>query len=372
MVRDFYFDKILLLCFIILIIYGIVFVFSATSVPSLLNNKDPYYYLKKEIIWVTLGLIAMFISYLIPISVWKKISYPAAVISVFLLLAVLIFPAEIKGTSVKRWLDLGFFKLQPSELAKLATVLFLANYIHRKSKDLKSWDAILSSLTIPVLISGLILIEPHKGAAFFILILTFMIMFSANYDWKKLIIFPAIAVPIFSYVFFSSEYAYKRILALIDPMGYKDQFSYQVFQSILSFAKGGLTGEGIGAGTQKLRYLPEIHTDYIYALIGEETGFIGATFLVLIFVVILIKGLKMSVQLDDTFSQVLGVGLTYLIVLQGLFHFSVNTSILPPTGFTLPFVSYGGTSLIVMSISAGILLRLSKEPVRTVFHRRQY
>ncbi|ACO03633.1 MAG TPA: cell division protein FtsW [Persephonella sp.] len=370
MVRDFYFDRILLLCFIILFIYGIVFVFSATSVPSLINNKDPYLYLKKEILWVFIGFSVMVASYLTPVNFWKKISYPAVIISIVLLVMVLIFPAEIKGTSVKRWLDLGFFKFQPSELAKISTVLFLANFIHRKEKYLKSWEAIISAITVPALISALILVEPHKGAAFFILILTFLIMFSANFDWKKLVIFPVVAVPVFLYIFFSSEYAYKRILALIDPMGYKEQFSYQVFQSILAFSKGGLTGEGIGAGTQKLRYLPEIHTDYIYALIGEETGFLGASFLVIIFLVILLKGINISIKLEDRFSQVLGVGLTFLIVIQAFFHFAVNTSLLPPTGFTLPFVSYGGTSLFVMSLSAGILLRLSKEPVKTAFHRR--
>ncbi len=370
MVRDFYFDRILLLCFIILFIYGIIFVFSATSVPSLLNNKDPYLYLKKEILWVFIGISVMALSYMVPVDVWKKIAYPSVIVSIILLILVLIFPAEIKGTTVKRWLDLGFFKFQPSEFAKLSTVLFLANFIYRKEKNLKKWESIISAVSIPAFISVLILVEPHKGAAFFIIILTFMIMFSSNFDLKKLAVFPLVALPVFLYIFFSSEYAYKRLLALADPMGYKEQFSYQVFQSILAFSKGGLTGEGIGAGTQKLKYLPEIHTDYIYALIGEETGFIGASFLIVIFLIILLKGINISIKLEDKFSQALGIGITFLIVLQAFFHFAVNTSILPPTGFTLPFVSYGGTSLFVMSISAGILLRLSKEPVKTAFHRR--
>ncbi|WP_457641778.1 FtsW/RodA/SpoVE family cell cycle protein [Persephonella sp.] len=370
MVRDFYFDKLLLLCFIILFIYGIVFVFSATSVPSLINNKDPYFYLKKEIFWVLLGSIMMVIAYLIPVDFWKKISYPSVIVAILLLVIVLIFPADIKGKDVKRWIDLVFFRFQPSEFAKLSVVLFLAMFIYRKEKNLKNWQNLIVAILIPVLISFLILIEPHKGAALFILVLALSIMFSANFDWKKMLIFPFIFIPAFGYVFLTSGYAYKRILALIDPIGQKDQFSYQVFQSILAFSKGGLTGEGIGAGTQKLKYLPEIHTDYIYALIGEEMGFIGASFLVVIFFIILIKGIKISLSLEDTFSQVLGIGLTYLIVIQALFHFAVNTSLFPPTGFTLPFVSYGGSSLIIMSISAGILLRLSKEPRKTVFHRR--
>ena len=166
-----------------------------------------------------------------------------------------------------------------------------------------------------------------------------------------------------------SGYAEKRIEAMLNPIENRTGISYQVFQSILSFVKGGLTGEGIGGGTQKLKYLPEIHTDYIFALIGEETGFLGAVFVIFIFLLILYRGLKISLNLDDTFSQVLGVGITYMIVIQAFFHIAVNISLFPPTGFTLPFISYGGSSLLVMSAAAGILLRLTKEPKQTIYRR---
>ncbi len=372
MIRNFYFDRILVICFLILIILGIVFVFSATSVPSLINNKDPYYYLKREILWSFVSVLFMFLFYLIPVDFLKKISYPFVIATILLLIIVLIFPAHISGTSVKRWLDLGIARFQPSELAKLSTIFFLAYYIHRKKVNpdfLKSWGSLLAALSVPSIIIFLVLIQPHKGAAVFIAVLVFSIIFSSSFSWKKVIIFPALFLPVFTFFVISSGYAEKRIEAMINPVENRTGISYQVFQSILSFVKGGLTGEGIGGGTQKLKYLPEIHTDYIFALIGEEAGFLGTVFIIFVFLLILYRGLKISLNLEDTFSQVLGVGITYMIVIQAFFHMAVNTSLFPPTGFTLPFISYGGSSLLVMSAAAGILLRLSKEPKQSIYRR---
>ncbi|NPA16921.1 MAG: putative lipid II flippase FtsW [Aquificae bacterium] len=372
MIKSLYFDRVLIICFFVLYVLGLVFVFSATSVPSVLTDKDPFYFLRKETIWVVLGISAMFVSYLIPVDFWKKIAYPLALFTVFLLIVVLIFPAQINGSSVKRWIDLGFIRFQPSELAKLSVVMFLAYFIHRKENVrgfLESWTGLAAAVSIPAVMTVLVLIQPHKGAALFLAMLTFMILFSSKFSTKKVLLIPALVVPAFAYLIMTSDYASKRITALINPIENRSGVSYQVFQSILSFVKGGLTGEGIGGGTQKLKYLPEIHTDYIYALIGEETGFVGTVFIVFIFLLILYRGLKISLEVDDTFSQVLGTGITFMIVLQGLLHMAVNTSILPPTGFTLPFISYGGSSLLVTSIAAGILLRLSKEPKMTIYRR---
>ena len=367
MVRDFYFDRLLFLSFFILMLFGIVFVFSATSIPSLLNHKDPYYFLKKEIFWFFISLFAMFSVYLVPMDTWKKLSYPIVGLSIFLLILVLIFPADIENKNVKRWLDLGIFRFQPSEFAKIAVVFFLGYFIHRKNKILKNVEATIAAFSIPVFISILIFVEPHKGAAIFILILTVLIMLSSGFDWKKVIILPIVVSPVIVLKIVSSGYASKRLEAFLDPMAHKGASSYQVFQALLAFAKGGIFGEGIGAGTQKLKYLPEIHTDYIFALIGEETGLIGCSILIALFIFILYRGIKISVEADDTFTQSIGIGFTYLIVLQGLFHMAVNVSLFPPTGFTLPFISYGGSSFLMMSICAGILLRISKEPRRSIF-----
>ncbi len=372
MIRNFYFDKVLVICFLILIILGIVFVFSATSVPSLINNKDPYYYLKREILWSAVSIFFMFVLYLTPIDFLKKIAYPLAVLTVILLVVVLIFPAHVSGTSVKRWLDLGIVRFQPSELAKLSAIFFLAYFIHRKKNEkdfFNRWSSLITALSIPSIMILLVLIQPHKGAALFIAVLVFVVLFSSKFSWKKLLLFPALFLPLFLIFIMKSGYAEKRIEAMLNPIENRTGISYQVFQSILSFVKGGIAGEGIGGGTQKLKYLPEIHTDYIFALIGEEAGFMGAVFVIFIFLLILYRGLKISLNLEDTFSQVLGVGITYMIVIQAFFHIAVNTSLFPPTGFTLPFISYGGSSLLIMSAAAGILIRLSKEPKQSIYRR---
>ncbi len=372
MIRNFYFDKVLVICFLILIILGIVFVFSATSVPSLINNKDPYYYLRREIMWSAVSIFFMFVLYLTPIDFLKKIAYPLAVLTVILLVIVLIFPAHVSGTSVKRWLDLGIVRFQPSELAKLSAIFFLAYFIHRKKNEkdfFNKWSSLITALSIPSIMIFLVLIQPHKGAALFIAVLVFAVLFSSKFSWKKLLLFPALFLPLFLILIMKSGYAEKRIEAMLNPIENRTGISYQVFQSILSFVKGGIAGEGIGGGTQKLKYLPEIHTDYIFALIGEEAGFMGAVFVIFIFLLILHRGLKISLNLEDTFSQVLGIGITYMIVIQAFFHIAVNTSLFPPTGFTLPFISYGGSSLLIMSAAAGILIRLSKEPKQSIYRR---
>jgi cell division protein FtsW len=371
MLRNIHFDISLLVVFLLLIGIGGVFVLSATSVPSYVFNKNPYLYIKKEVIFIFLGLIVMFLAYKTPISFWKKLSYPLTLITIGLLVLVLFHYAELKGTSVRRWLDLGFIRFQPSELAKFTIVLFMANYIARKERILDSWSALIP----PILVSGififLIIKEPHNGGAIFIALITLMLLISAKFDIKKLIPFFVLGAIAISLKVSSLEYAKKRIEAFLNPLAHKDTISYQIVQSLLSFIKGGWFGEGLGAGVQKFKYLPEIQTDYIFALIGEEFGVVGCLFIIGLFIYILYKGIKISINLEDTFSKALGVGLTFVITLQALLHFAVNLNIFPATGITLPFISYGGSSLLIMCLIAGILLKLSTEPQEKNYRRKK-
>ncbi len=361
MVKNIYFDKLLFIIFLTLIIIGIVFLYSAVSIGE--ESKKSILIFKKEIIIVTMGILTMFLSYTVPISAWKKFSY----ISVGITIAMLVMVYIVSGGSVKRWLDLGFFNFQPSEFAKVATVLFIAYFTYRKkNEDLRSWSKLFVVFSIPVFLSILIFFEPHKGAALFILVLSVLIISSSYYSFPKILTLSIPAFLIFFYFIIHSNYAVKRLKAFINPMDGSDN-SYQVLQSLIAFAKGGLFGEGIGAGTQKLFYLPEIHTDYILALIGEETGFFGVLFILTLFILLLYRGVSISLNRNDVFTQILGVGLTYMIVLQALFHTLVNIGLFPPTGFTLPFISYGGSSFLVSCMAAGILLRVSKEPIKSIF-----
>ncbi len=359
MVREFYFDRLLFISFLLLLSVGIVFIFSASSSGSVSSLI-----FKKHLIVALAGLLVMFISYLIPIKFWKKFAYLSVILAFILLVLVLFLPGlkTKSGSEIHRWINLGLFKFQPSEFAKFAVVLFVARFIElKKDAYLKQFKSILTVGFVVGLIVILIMIEPHNSGALFIAIIVLLMMLSSNFSLRHILILGFIFLPIGLIGILSNEYAVSRFLSVIDPLKYRSHETYQPFEAILAFAKGGLFGEGIGEGMQKFFYLPEIHTDYIYALIGEETGFLGAVFVLSLFVVILLKGLSISLRKEDRFTQALGVGVTYLITVQAFLHILVNLSLFPSTGFTLPFISYGGTSLLMNMVYAGILLRISKE-----------
>lgn len=356
MVREFYFDKILFFSFILLIIIGLTFVYSATFVMN-----DSFHYIKRHLFAVALGLVAGFFAYLVPISFWKNYAVHIFLISFSLLILVLFLP----GDYPKRWINLFIFNFQPSEFTKFATVLFLAKYISKKATQLENkWEPVVLIYGVVFLFAAFpIAVEPHKGAALYIMVLTLLMLISSKFKLRYVLAPALVLLPLF-FLFFivKSEYAMSRFKGMFEASPHSKE-GYQSFQSMLAFAKGGLFGEGLGQGTQKLKYLPEIHTDYIFALIGEEAGFVGAFTVLCIFLLIFYRGVKISLEKRDEFTGLLGLGITYLITLNAVFHMVVNLNIGPSTGFTLPFVSYGGSSLIMNCIYMGILLRVSKKPV---------
>ncbi len=361
MVRSIYFDKVLFTVFLTLILLGGIFVYSAVLVKT--EYVKYQIILRKELIIIFIGIFLMLLTYLIPIKFWKKIAYPFAFFILFLLIVVLIIPSS----GVKRWISLGFFNIQPSEFAKLAVVLFISFYIYKKGDgEIPEINKVIALFSFPAFVSFLVLLEPHKGAAIFIFLLSLALIFSTNIKLRYILGLLIIGAPIFVYKIMSSNYAKERLMVFIHPFSHSEH-SNQVIQSLVSFAKGGFVGEGIGAGIQKLYYLAEIHTDYILALIGEETGFLGVSFLILLYLIVFIRGIQISTTRSDTFTQLFGLGVTYLLTFQALFHMLVNVGLFPPTGFTLPFISYGGSSFLVSCISAGILLRISKEPIKSIW-----
>ncbi|MEZ0323295.1 MAG: putative peptidoglycan glycosyltransferase FtsW [Hydrogenothermaceae bacterium] len=356
MVREFYFDKTLFFSFLLLIIIGLTFVYSATFVMN-----DSFYYIKRHLFAVALGLTAGFFAYLIPISFWRNYAVHIFFISFLLLILVLLLPGEYP----KRWINLFIFNFQPSEFTKFATVLFLSKYISKKVNQLEDrWEPVIFIYGVVFLFAALpIAIEPHKGAALYIMVLTVLMLISSKFKLRYILAPAVVLLPVFFLIFiFKSQYAMSRFKGMFDASPHSKE-GYQSFQSMIAFAKGGLFGEGLGQGTQKLKYLPEIHTDYIFALIGEEAGFIGAFIVLFLFMLIFYKGVKISLEKRDEFTGLLGLGVTYIITLNAVFHMIVNLNIGPSTGFTLPFISYGGSSMIMNCIYMGVLLRVSKEPV---------
>ncbi len=366
MVREFYFDKGLFISFLFLFVLGIIFMFSASSTSGI--DTGSFSLLKKHLIISVIGFFVMILAYFIPISFWKKFAYPSVIITIFLLLLVLILPPlKLKsGAEVHRWIKIGIFNFQPSEFAKFAVVLFLARFIELKGdKYLQQFKAILTVGLVISIIMILIIVEPHNSGALFIALLSILMILSSNFSFKHMLILGSIFLPIVIVGIFINSYALNRFLSVIDPLKYRSSETYQPFEAILAFVKGGLFGEGFGEGTQKFYYLPKIHTDYIYALIGEEIGFVGAVIVLGLFLFILFRGINLSLNKEDRFTQALGIGLTYIIVLQAFLHILINLSLFPSTGFTLPFISYGGSSLIMNMAYIGILLRISKERNRS-------
>ncbi len=359
MVRSKHFDWYIFVAFMLLVILGIVFVYSATYTAT----TDTFYYLKKHLLAIGIASIFLIVSYLTPISFWEKNAYLIFMLSLFLLIVVYVLPTD--STHTHRWINLGFFKFQPSEFMKFAMVLFLAKYLSRKSDILEEKEPVILVYFVLLIVMLLIAFEPHKGAALFIAFLTVILLF---YTRAKLryIFFPILVILPLFFVFFilRSHYATSRFKGLLNPDPASKE-GYQAFQSLVGFVKGGPLGEGIGMGTQKLKYLPEIHTDYIFSLIGEETGVIGTLFVILLYSIIFYRGIKISLEKDNLFTSLLGIGVTYILTLNAIFHMLVTLNLMPSTGFTLPFISYGGSSLIMSFIYIGILLRISKEPNNT-------
>lgn len=365
MVRNKYFDWYIFVAFMLLVILGIVFIYSATYTAT----TDTLYYLKKHLLSITIASIFLVGAYLTPIHFWEKNAYLVFLLALFLLIVVYILPTD--STYIHRWINLGFFKFQPSEFMKFAMVLFLAKYLSKKEDILDKKEPVILAYSVLLIVMLLVAFEPHKGAALFIVFLTVILLFHTKAKLRY-IFFPILAILPLFFVFFilRSNYAISRFKGLLNPDPSSKE-GYQVFQSLVAFVKGGPLGEGIGMGTQKLKYLPEIHTDYIFALIGEETGIIGTLFVILLFSIIFYRGVKISLEKDNLFTKFLGIGITYILTLNAIFHMLVTLNLMPSTGFTLPFISYGGSSLIMSFTYIGILLRISKEPNNAVFAVRK-
>ncbi|ACD66060.1 cell cycle protein [Sulfurihydrogenibium sp. YO3AOP1] len=364
MVRSKYFDNYIFLAFSLLVIVGFVFIYSATFTYT---PADPFYYVKRHFIALFVAIFAGLFGYLMPMDFWKKWAYAFFGFGIVLLILVYFLPGDSTGTH--RWINLGFFKFQPSEYMKFATVLFIAKYLSRKEDILKTLEPFIVIFGVVFLTAVLIAFEPHKGAALFLLILTTLILFSSRANVKPLLIFIPFIIAFGTLIILTSNYAKSRLIGMLNPDPSTKE-GYQAFQSLVAFVKGGPFGEGIGSGTQKLKYLPEIHTDYIFALIGEEAGIFGTFFVLALYIIILIRGIQISLSKDDIFVQTLGLGITYIITLNALFHIFVTLNLFPSTGFTLPFISYGGSSLIMNFLYIGILLRISKEPNKINFIQR--
>lgn len=350
-------DFILFLTTVMLLTLGIIMVFSASQVVANQDMNDSYYFLKRQFLWSLLGIGVMIVSMQIDYPRYKKYIMPGLLASFILLVVVLIpgFGKVVNGA--RRWL----FGFQPSEIIKIALVLFTAYGLANKKERLHSFvSGVLPFLTVMILACLLILMQPDLGTAMTIAGTTFVMLFAGGARGKHLAVLASLGIVAVGFAIALAPYRMQRFLAFLDPWKDARGTGFHIIQSLFAIGSGGLFGVGLGSSRQKFFYLPERHTDFIFAIIGEELGFIGATLVIILFFLLIWRGFKIALSSTDPFASLTAVGLTSMIALQAIINIGVVTSSLPITGIPLPLISYGGSSLVFTLMGIGILLNISR------------
>ncbi len=353
-------DKLLFVATLLLVCTGIVMVYSASAVMAMERFQQPYLFLVKQLAWAVIGLAALPIvmrvdyrNYRQPAVIWMGLG-----VACLALVAVLFGPSRNGAT---RWLVVGSLGIQPSELAKVTLIIFMAALLERRMERID--DVRYSLLPIGIVLGaivGLILLEPDLGTAVCVVVIAAAMVFSAGINYRYVTGVFLAAVPALYFVIATSEYRRRRVLAFLDPWADPLGDGWQMIQSMIAVGTGGLFGRGLMGGVQKLFYLPEPHNDFIYSVIGEEFGLIGTSLVLACFCVITWRGLRTAVRAPDRFGAFLAIGLTTMIAFQAFFNISVVLGLLPPKGIPLPFVSAGGSSLLINLMGMGILLNVSQ------------
>lgn len=344
---------------------GIVMVYSTSAILAADRFGDPYYFLKKQVLYASIGFLLMIVMMFFPYQALKRLAYPIFIVTTLLLVAVLIPGIGHKAGGSMRWLKIAGFTFQPSEFAKLGLIIFLAYFLTKKEEKIRSFSfGFLPTILLSGLVIALIFKEPDFGAALFLTLMVFILLFISGARVIYLVSAFLMAIPVAYLLMMSAEYRYKRLISFIRPWEDPSGTSFQIIQSFLSFGSGGLFGLGLGEGRQKLFFLPAPHTDFIFSIIGEELGLVGALGVILLFFILTFRGIQTGVSIPDKFGSYLALGITLMISLQALINIGVVLGLLPTKGLTLPFVSYGGTSLIANFLGLGILLHLSTHAER--------
>jgi len=346
---------------VMLLSAGVVMVYSASAIVAADRFHDPYFFLKKQLFWALLGSVAMLVAVRVDYRKLERFVLPALIVAGVLLLLVLIPPIGQAINGTRRWIRLGPVSFQPAELAKLALVFYLAAFLARNQERLDDLRrGLLPPLLVGGLFAGLVFVQPDLGNCLTLVALTFGLLYLAGSPVRYLGWALAPALPLLVVAIAMAPYRLRRITAFWDPWADPRGSGFQIIQSWLAFGNGGLFGQGIGASRQKLFYLPESHTDFIFAVVGEELGFIGAVALVSLFAVLIWRGLRVGLRAPDAFGAHLALGITLLIAIQTLLNLGVVTGLLPTKGLPLPFISFGGSALLVTMVGTGVLLNISQ------------
>jgi len=354
-------DRWLFTVTMLLVFLGLVMVFSASAVMAKDKYGSPYAFLLRQLLWAVAGLVAMVVAMRVD---YRRYKSPAVVFSLMGLTTLLLISVFFLDRShhTHRWIRGGGFSLQPSELAKPVLILFLAYFLEGRTRSMNDWRNTLLPAAVPVLVFlGLIVLQPDLGTAIACSAIAACILFVAEMRMRYFAYaFGAALLPLYLLIFHVS-WRRGRILAFLNPYADRQGTGFHIIQSLIAVATGGVTGTGLMEGKQKLFYLPEPHTDFIFAVTAEELGLVGAMFVVMLFTIFLWRGMRASWRTEDIFGRYLAVGITSMVVLQAFINISVVLGMMPTKGIPLPLVSYGGSSLFVTLACVGVLLNITKQ-----------
>lgn len=359
-------DFVLTIIVLGLVVFGVIMVFSSSYYNAINDTGDPYHYLKRDIVWAAIGLGAMLFCALFDYRVYSKIA-PGILMLSILLLGLLFTPLGITRNYATRWIGIGEVTLMPGEVAKIAVIIFVAWFLSSDPTRIRSFKrGVLPLLVLSGIYFGLIILQPNLSTAITICGIIIGIMFVAGLNILYLVGIVGIgAVGVTALILTDEDgYRLKRLTSFLDPFQDPLGDGYQVIQSLLALGSGGLFGVGLGKSIQKTLYLPEPQNDFIFAIIGEELGYIGCLILIACYIVLIWRGVHISLNAPDMFGTLLASGITIMLAIQVILNIAVVTSSMPPTGITLPFVSYGGNALMLFMASMGILLNISRHSAK--------
>src|SRR5258707_12711511 len=354
-------DRVLFIVTLVLVFVGLVMVFSASAVMAKEKYHSGYFFLLRQMGWAVAGFIAMMVGMRID---YKRLKHPAVVFSLLGLTSLMLISVFFldRAHNTHRWFHVGGFSFQPSELAKPVLILFLASFLENRTRSMNDWRNTLIPAVLPTLVFvGLIVFQPDLGTAIACAALTVCVLFVAGLDFKYLAYgFLASLLPLY-FLIFHVAYRRDRILAFLNPYSDPQGRGFHIIQSLIAVSTGGITGLGFMEGKQKLFYLPEPHTDFIFAVTAEELGLLGSLVVLLLFGIFLWRGIRTALLTQDMFGRLLAVGITSMVVVQAFINISVVLGMMPTKGIPLPFVSYGGSSLFVTLACVGVLLNITKQ-----------
>ena len=352
-------DKLILISVIIISLFGLLMIYSSSSIWAEYKFNDPYKYLKTQGIFLIIGFIVIYIVSKIPYRIYLKYSNLILISCIVLLILVLIPGIGSVRNGSRSWFGIGSFGIQPSEFAKLGIIIFTAKYLtNNKMKDIKT--SVLPILSVVILIFGLIMLQPDFGTGIIIVITIIVLLFVSGVKMNFFIKLGIIGLVGIVGLIIIAPYRLKRIISFINPWSDPLGSGFQIIQSLYAIGPGGLLGTGLGNSIQKHFYLPEPQTDFIFSIISEELGFMGVLIITTLFLTIIYRGIKVSIKQEDNFAKYLSFGLVFSLAFQTILNLMVVVGLIPVTGVTLPFLSYGGSSLLVSMTNIGILLNISK------------